>query len=272
MRSNTRMRPSSRDGSAAVFNEISAEVRGVALGLEADEVEGAEPAGEPLVLRQRGEDLGRREGDVQEEAHVPVPAGLPHLLAHQQEMVVVHPDGVVLAGELREQPGEAAVDLLVGLELGFVEMGEVDAVVEDRPERAVGVAEIVALVFGLRSGRRGRSRRCLRRRAGRRGSRARRVSPDQPNQTPPPRSASASARATASPPALRRARAGDAVGGDYQAARHDGTRPHACRDDKMRTRPCSSGSARQAAQRAAAGTSRASARMAVSTATWRWML
>ena len=38
---------------------------------------------------------------------------------------------------------------LVGGELGLVEMGEVDAVVEDRPERAVGVAEVVALVFGL---------------------------------------------------------------------------------------------------------------------------
>ena len=34
-----------------MLDEIAAEVRGVALGLEADEVEGAEAAGEPLVLR-----------------------------------------------------------------------------------------------------------------------------------------------------------------------------------------------------------------------------
>ena len=54
--------------SAAAFNQIAAEVRGVALGLEADEVEGAEAAREALVLGQRGEDLGGREGDVQEEA------------------------------------------------------------------------------------------------------------------------------------------------------------------------------------------------------------
>ena len=64
-------------------------------------------------------------------------------------MVVVHPDGVVLADELGEQAAEPAVDRFVGGELGLVEMREIDAVVEDRPERAVGVAEVVAVVLGL---------------------------------------------------------------------------------------------------------------------------
>ena len=136
------------DGSSCDLREIAAEVRGVALGLEADEVEGGEAAGEALVLGQGGEDLRRREGDVQEEAHAALPARGAQLLAHEQEVVVVHPDGVVLAGEGGEEAGEAAVDRLVGGELGLVEMREVDAVVEDRPERAVGVAEIVALVLG----------------------------------------------------------------------------------------------------------------------------
>ena len=143
------MLPSSSSVGAEVLDEVAAEVRGVALGLKADEVEGAEAAGEALVLRQRGEDLGRRERDVQEEAHAPLPAGGAQLGAHQQEVVVVHPDDVVGAGELRQQPGEAAVDRLVGGELGLVEVREVDAVVEDRPERAVGVAEVVAVVLGL---------------------------------------------------------------------------------------------------------------------------
>ena len=149
-RSTTWMVPSSSSCGAELLDEVAAEVRGVALGLEADEVEGAEAAGEPLVLRQRGEDLGRRERDVQEEAHPPFPARGAQLGAHQQEVVVVHPDDVVGTGELREQPGEAAVDRLVGGELGLVEVREVGAVVEHRPERAVGVAEVVAVVLGLR--------------------------------------------------------------------------------------------------------------------------
>ena len=149
-RSTTWMVPSSSSVGAELLDEVAPEVGGVALGLEADEVEGAEAAGEPLVLRQRGEDLGRRERDVQEEAHPPFPARGAQLGAHQQEVVVVHPDDVVGAGELRQQPGEAAVDRLVGGELGLVEMREVGAVVEHRPERAVGVAEVVAVVLGLR--------------------------------------------------------------------------------------------------------------------------
>jgi len=64
-------------------------------------------------------------------------------------MVVVDPDGVVGAGELRQEAGEAAVDVLVGSEVAVGEVGEVDAVVEDRPEGAVGVAEVIALMLGL---------------------------------------------------------------------------------------------------------------------------
>ena len=45
------------DGSSSDLREIAAEVRGVAVGLEADEVEGGEAAGEALVLGKRGENL-----------------------------------------------------------------------------------------------------------------------------------------------------------------------------------------------------------------------
>ena len=37
--------------SSGEVNKIAAEVRGVSLGLEPDEIEGAEPAGQPRVLR-----------------------------------------------------------------------------------------------------------------------------------------------------------------------------------------------------------------------------
>ena len=89
---------------------------------------------------------------------------------------------------------------LVGGELGLVEVGEVDAVVEDRPQRAVGVAEVVAVVFGLGQIGEGEVDVALGEEpdaaglaldASRRTSRTR----------PPPRSASASPSAMASPPA-----------------------------------------------------------------------
>ena len=101
------------------------------------------------MLREGGEDLRGGKGDVQEEAHAALPARGAKFLAHEQEVVVVHPDDVVLAEKGDEEAGEAAVDRLVGGELAFVETGEIDAVVKDRPEGAVGEAEVVALVFGL---------------------------------------------------------------------------------------------------------------------------
>ena len=53
---------------AEVLDGVAGEVLAVAHGLEADEVVGEEGAGELLVVRQRRDDLGRREGDVEEEA------------------------------------------------------------------------------------------------------------------------------------------------------------------------------------------------------------
>ena len=265
------MLPSSSSVGAEVLDEIAPEVRSVAVGLEADEVEGAEAAGEALVLRQRGEDLGRRERDVQEEAHAPVPARGAQLLAHQQEVVVVHPDDVVGAGELRQQPGEAAVDRLVGGELGLVEMREVDAVVEDRPERAVGVAEVVAVVLGL--GQVGE--RVVDVALGEEADAAgfaldRLAGPAEPDAAALGERVGQRHRKAAG---ARGAGRRDAVRGDDQSSRHGGERPHGRggrQAGERARRPAVP--ARSGPGAAASGSSRASARIAVRTATWRWRL
>jgi hypothetical protein len=64
-------------------------------------------------------------------------------------MVVVDPDQVIPPQGLEEQPAEAAVHARIGLPVRVSEPGQVDAVVEDGPERAIGVAQVVALVLGL---------------------------------------------------------------------------------------------------------------------------
>ena len=262
----------SRSVAAGDFSEIAAEVRGIPVGLEADEIEGAEAAGEALVLGERGEDLGRRERDVQEEAHAALPARGAHLLAHQEEVVVVHPDGVVGAGELGEEAGEAAVDRLVGGEVGLVEMREVDPVVEDRPERAVGVAEVVALVLGL--GQVGEGELDV----------AFGEEPDAAGLAldglagPAEPDAAAALRQRLldrhrQPAGARGAGARDAVRGDDQASRHGGIRTPGGRwQGRNVRRAAGTGFRRGGGQaRAAAGSRRASARIAVSTATWRWI-
>ena len=254
---------------AEVLDEVAAEVRGVALGLEADEVEGAEAAGEPLVLRQRGEDLGRRERDVQEEAHPPFPARGAQLGAHQQEVVVVHPDDVVGTGELRQQPGEAAVDRLVGGELGLVEVREVDAVVEHRPERAVGVAEVVAVVLGLGQVGEREVDVVLGEEPDPAGLALERLArPAEPDAAALGQRVGQRHRQTAG---ARGAGRGDAVRGDDQSSRHGEQRTPRAPGWQPRNAPASPAVPLRPAP-AASGSSRASARIAVSTATWRCRL
>ncbi len=75
--------------------EIAREIVGVVLGLEADQIVGAQLRDEPFVVRQRGENLRRRKRNVQEEADaVAMPAVAQHL-RERDEMIVVHPDDVV---------------------------------------------------------------------------------------------------------------------------------------------------------------------------------
>jgi hypothetical protein len=186
----------------------------------------------------------------------------------------VHPDGVVGPGELGEQPAEPPVDLLVGLELGLVEVRQVDAIVEDRPERPVGVPEVVALVLGL----------------GQVGEREVDVAlGEEPHPPRLPlhrlaRPAEPDAAATlgerlgerhGEPAGPGRAGARGAVGGDDEAARHvpleTPWRPEwqGANVGRAVRVPCFP---RPQALLAASGRSRASARIAVSTATWRCRL
>src|SRR5690554_356462 len=121
----------------------------VSAGLQTDQVAVAEPFHQFAVVRQGGEGLGGREGSVQEKADGVVYAALAQLLRHQEQVIVVDPDQVAGANLLRKLFGEEFVDPAIGFEMRAVILHQVGAVVENRPEHAVGIAVVVALEFGL---------------------------------------------------------------------------------------------------------------------------
>ncbi len=121
------------------------EVLGAAGQLEADEV-GAEQALEDLAAPgQLLEQLGRREGDVQEEADVEVGPELAQHLRDELELVVVHPDGGALRRPVGGMGGEPPVDGDVGVPPLAVELRLRHRVVVERPEGGVGEPLVEAL-------------------------------------------------------------------------------------------------------------------------------
>ena len=119
--------------------------------LEADQVGTEQPLEDLAAPRQLGEQLGRRERDVEVEADAQVGPLLAQHLRHQLELVVLHPDGGALGGDLGGPVGEALVDRDVGVPPLAVELRLGDDVVVERPEGAVGEALVELLDLPARS-------------------------------------------------------------------------------------------------------------------------
>jgi hypothetical protein len=122
------------------------EVARIVVGVEADQV-ALEHTAEDLVSDgEDAVDLGAGEGCVQEEADLDVLLGVANLLAqhlgHEHEVVVVHPDHVVVLHVLRDRLGEQAVGLHVCLPGRLVEGNLTGVVVEERPHD--GICECVS--------------------------------------------------------------------------------------------------------------------------------
>ena len=113
--------------------QVVGELLDVGAGVQAHDIILGEVAAELLMAGQGRKDLGRRERDVEEEAH-PLPAAETAQLARQRDqMVVVDPEQVVVAQERLQGCGEARVHLSVGGVGMRIEAREVDAVMADRP-------------------------------------------------------------------------------------------------------------------------------------------
>src|SRR5699024_8095094 len=97
-----------------------------------------ESADDLLAPRQLTEQVRAGEGDVQEEADPQVGAQLPEDARHELQLVVLHPYGGTLGGDLRDLLREEQVDVAVpGPPLTVVD-GRDDEVVVQGPQGGVG--------------------------------------------------------------------------------------------------------------------------------------
>jgi len=84
---------------AALAAHVAREVRHVGLALQSHQVIGEQRTHQPLVLRYRRHDQRRRHGDVQEETNALAAAHGTQLCGQRDQVVVMHPDDVVIAQE-----------------------------------------------------------------------------------------------------------------------------------------------------------------------------
>src|SRR3546814_13484406 len=94
------------------------------------------------VHGQSQQHLQRWPGNVKEEADLLAAAGVAQVLGQQHEVVVMHPDGVGFLQEELQAVGEERVDALVAGPGALGELGKVEPVGTQRPERRVGEAAV----------------------------------------------------------------------------------------------------------------------------------
>ena len=125
--------------------EIVVEISEIVLRLETEQVVHAKGAHELIVPGKRDVDLPGRERNVQEKADLRLDPKLAELLGHRDQVVVVDPDEVVVAHIGKELLREQPVDLTIGVVPVAIEGGEIQAVMKQRPERAIGEAAVIEI-------------------------------------------------------------------------------------------------------------------------------
>jgi hypothetical protein len=135
--------------STMLGNEIADEIADVGFGLESDKVVLEEQGKQPFMVGQHGHDFRRRERDVQEEADAVGVTALAELLGDRDQVIVVNPDDVVRLEDLRKLAGEVAVHSEIAGEVAAGELGQIDAIMQDRPQHPVGEAVVVFLIVLL---------------------------------------------------------------------------------------------------------------------------
>ena len=200
-------------------DHVACEVDDVGLALQAHQVVGKERTHQPLMLRQRREDERRRNGHMQEKSDALAATQRTQLRRQRDQVVVVHPDHVVLAQQRQQLAREHLVHAAVALAVIGAEVGQVQPVVQHRPQHAVGVALVIGRVVRLAQVHGGQGHVaglvCLQRTFAGRAVRGDRAAPAEPQAARAcQRVAQGHGQATGS--AL--ARVGQAVGDDDESA------------------------------------------------------
>ena len=106
---------------------------------------------EQLAVAGEGDQQARgRQRRVQEEPDPVFHALFAQHRGQRNQVVVVYPDDVVLADELRHALGEHAIHPKIAFEVIATVIDQVAAIVEQRPQRAIGEAAVIVVVIRLR--------------------------------------------------------------------------------------------------------------------------
>ena len=101
------------------------------------------------MVGQRGENLGRRKWNMQEEADPVAVTAVAQHFCQRDEMIVVHPDDVVGLQQAVQLVGKMCVDAPIAAEIAARKLREVEAVVQDRPQHPIGEAVVIFLIVGV---------------------------------------------------------------------------------------------------------------------------
>ena len=124
------------------------EVVAVILHVKAEQIVAEQSVQDVLAPRADAKRLAVGPRNVPELADGHVRPRLLHEARQQREVIVLHEDDGAIVGHLLDHRiGEAAVHPHVLLPVGIVEFGTRVGDVTERPERVVGAAVVVALLF-----------------------------------------------------------------------------------------------------------------------------
>ena len=97
------------------------------------------------MLRQGLQDVGRRAGRMQKEANLVPMSARPQFASEQHQVIVVHPDDIILMDQRAQSIAEHPVDPHIAARVGARIFLQVDPVVKDGPEHAVGETVVIFL-------------------------------------------------------------------------------------------------------------------------------
>ena len=184
-------------------------------GVKTDHVIGEQRFDQRRRFGQGGQQPARRPRDVEEEPDPAAHAAAAQLVAQRDHVIVLHPHHVVRLDQRQHRIGKPLVGALVAAGEAALVLGQVDAIVEQRPQRAVGIAVVVFLDVLLFEVDRGR------------GHAVGALEVDQPGELvghfarpaePDPAMGAQRRRERDGQPALRSASGADAVGDHHQPA------------------------------------------------------
>ena len=134
----------------ALGGQVVSEIVAIVFRLETDQIVIGETAEDFPVVRQGLQNVGRRTRRVKKKSDGVAMPARTQLASQQHQMIIVHPDNVVLPEQRAQAVGEHAVDADVAAGVGAGVLLQIDPVVKDRPQHAVGEAVVIFLNVVLR--------------------------------------------------------------------------------------------------------------------------